>query len=275
MYNPRVPDSQRELMLSTSQPVTLALVALTVLTAGCARDTVSVNRYQLISLNETVSSHQADLTYLRVAGDSRHNELMDTSQESTRRILDAISEQVKPPECPPAPRVPACTVAESGETGRGERVNGKLVVGEVEKAFLMGPDFVYDARVDSGAETSSMDARDVKRFERDGKEWVRFDVPVPDSEPEAAETLERRVVRNVRIIQANQEDHERRPVVELQFQIGTHIQKAEFTLSDRAHLTYPLLIGRNILRDVMLIDVGKEYSTELPRALITRTNADN
>ena len=29
----------------------------------------------------------------------------------------------------------------------------------------------------------------------------------------------------------------------------------------------PVLIGRNILRDVMLVDVGKEYATELPESI--------
>jgi len=48
---------------------------------------------------------------------------------------------------------------------------------------------------------------------------------------------------------------------------------AEFTLSDRSNLTYQALIGRNVLRDVMLIDVGKEYATELPESI--RTDNDN
>ena len=44
-------------------------------------------------------------------------------------------------------------------------------------------------------------------------------------------------------------------------------QVAEFTLADRTNLTYEVLIGRNILRDVMLVDVGKEYATELPESI--------
>ena len=49
------------------------------------------------------------------------------------------------------------------ETQAPATASRKLVVGEVEKAFLVGPNFIYDARIDSGAETSSMDARDVQR----------------------------------------------------------------------------------------------------------------
>jgi len=57
-------------------------------------------------------------------------------------------------------------------------------------------------------------------------------------------------------------------VVELQFAIGDHQQVAEFTLADRTNLTYEVLIGRNVLRDVMLIDVGKEFATELPESYL-------
>lgn len=268
MYNPRDPDRQRETMLSTSKLPAASLLALTALLSGCAGDTVFVKHYEMQGLQEAVATQRSDLGQLRSSSEQQHEELKELNSESTRQIIDTITSRVKPPECPPPPKAEVCTVSSARDTGTSDRVKGKLVVGEVEKAYLVGPNFIYDARVDSGAETSSMDARNVRRFERDGQEWVRFDVPVPGKDEEF-ETLEREVVRNVRIIQANEEDYERRAVVELQFRIGDHEQKAEFTLSDRAHLTYPLLIGRNILRDVMLIDVGTEYSTELPRGIRT------
>ncbi len=268
MYNPRDLDSQRDPMLSTSKPLVASLLAFAALLSGCAADSVMVNHYDIQRLQDSVASQNADLTYLKSTGDRQYQELSELNHESTQKIIDTINRQVKPPECPPAPRAPVCAAQVTSDNGSSARVKGKLVVGEVEKAFLVGPNFIYDARIDSGAETSSMDARDVRRFERDGQEWVRFDIPVPGRDGEF-ETLERKVVRNVRIIQANEETYERRAVVELQFRIGDHEQKAEFTLSDRNHLTYPLLIGRNILRDVMLIDVGKEYSTELPRSIRT------
>ena len=108
-------------------------------------------------------------------------------------------------------------------------------------------------------------------FERDGSNWVRFDVPVPGAEEFI--TLEKEISRRVKVIQASADGAERRVVVELQFSIGDHQQVAEFTLADRSNLTYQALIGRNVLRDVMLIDVGKEYATELPESI--RNDNDN
>lgn len=268
MYNSRDLDSQRENMLSTSKPLAPALLTLAALLSGCAADSVSVKRYEMQGLQDAVASQNADLTELKVSGGRQYEELKELQSDATRQIISTIQQQVEPPKCPPVPKARSCTADSTRDSSTSDRVKGKLVVGEVEKAFLVGPNFIFDARIDSGAETSSMDARNVQRFERDGQEWVRFDIPVPGKDDEF-KSLERKVVRNVRIIQANEEDYERRAVVELQFRIGDHEQKAEFTLSDRAHLTYTLLIGRNILRDVMLIDVGKEYSTELPRSVRT------
>lgn len=262
-------------MLSTRRITQLSgLLTAVIIVTGCATDTMQTNRYELQGMNDALARQQSDLTYLRLTGDSRHQELLETGQDSTRQILDAITRQVQPPECPPVPE-PICTLTDAQDNGQSVYIDGKLVVGEVEKAYLVGPGFVYDARIDSGATTSSMDARNIHRFERDGRQWVRFDIPVPGSETGAVTTIEREISRNARIIQANDDEAERRPVVELQFQIGNRQQKAEFTLSDRSHLTYPILIGRNILRDVMLIDVGREHATELPRPTVNGSQSQD
>ncbi|WP_235937528.1 ATP-dependent zinc protease family protein [Marinobacter caseinilyticus] len=224
-----------------------------------------------------MASQHDQISDLKTTTLIQHQNLMDLNNSVTQRIIDTLSERLERPSCPPVLKQQACAngATDPRAVGRADRLRGKVIVGELEKFYLVGPGYVYDARIDSGANTSSLDARNVKRFERDGKNWVRFEVPVPKSADKLT-TLEREIVRNVRIIQSNEEGYERRAVVELQFAIGNHKQKAEFTLSEREQMTYPVLIGRNILRDVMLIDVGKEYATELPDSLIEASkDSDN
>ena len=133
---------------------------------------------------------------------------------------------------------------------------GKLVVGELEQVWMPNLGLALPARVDTGAETASLDARNIELFERDGKRWVRFEIVHPESgEPLA---LERRLKRMVGLIQANSPESERRPVIKLGITIGHINQSAEFTLSNRSHLDYQMLIGRNILQDVMVVDVSKK-----------------
>ncbi|WP_115717985.1 ATP-dependent zinc protease family protein [Gallaecimonas mangrovi] len=138
----------------------------------------------------------------------------------------------------------------------------KLLVGALESVRLHPSDAVLTARIDTGATSASLDARDIESFEVDGCDWVRFNIPT-DDKGQGFMAVERKVLRWVRIIQSTSEQGERRPVVEFEFDIGPLTQKAEFNLSDRSHLGFPVLIGRNILENVMVVDVSKEYSLKL------------
>ncbi|MDY6890595.1 MAG: RimK/LysX family protein [Pseudomonadota bacterium] len=181
--------------------------------------------------------------------------------DQQQALLEALPRQrahLLPPQ--PATREPST------------RLGGKMIVGETESIYLADPGLIYTARIDSGATTSSLHATNIERFERDGQPWVRFDLSVPGRDETV--TMEHEISRRARIIQANSEDSERRIVVELPFMIGDHRDLAEFTLSDRGHLTYPVLVGRNILRDVMLVDVGQEFVTQLPEGLNREAGAN-
>lgn len=246
--------------------VMVLMACLMLALAGCSKDRYfMVQKQDLDHLDRSMQTQRATLVTMESNANLRQQQLIDLNQTSTRTIVDAIRTQVARPSCPPVTRLASCPQTDN-EKARADHLKGKLVVGEVEHIYLAEPDQVYTARIDSGAETSSIDARNITRFERDGNNWVRFDVPVPGTDKLV--TLEKEISRRVRVIQASADEAERRVVVELQFAIGDHQQVAEFTLTDRTNLTYEVLIGRNVLRDVMLIDVGKEYATELPAAIL-------
>ncbi|MDB4542743.1 RimK/LysX family protein [bacterium] len=137
-----------------------------------------------------------------------------------------------------------------------EDVSGKLLVGQLEQVWLPNLGLALPGRIDTGAETASLDARNIELFERNGRRWVRFEI----MHPETGEPLpmERRLKRMVTIVQSNSAEAERRPVIKLGITIGHISQTAEFTLTNRSHLDYQLLIGRNILQDVIIVDVSKK-----------------
>ena len=136
-----------------------------------------------------------------------------------------------------------------------EDVSAKLIVGRQEQVWLEDIQLALPARVDTGAETASLDAHNIELFERNGKRWVRFEILQPESgEPLQ---LERRLKRIASVIQSNTSEAEKRPVIKLGIKIGHVSQSAEFTLSNRSHLDYQMLIGRNILKDVMIVDVSQ------------------
>jgi hypothetical protein len=53
----------------------------------------------------------------------------------------------------------------------------------------------------------------------------------------------------------------RRPLVKIKIKIKAKIMEEEFTLADRSHMKYPILIGQNILKKGnFLIDPNKEVN---------------
>ncbi len=187
-------------------------------------------------------------------------------EETIAMLSESLEEQkrlaaVPPPPPPPVvdrPRVvcPKLPPRPAQATNVNDTAfQDKQVVGEKEQVYLNDLGISMPARIDTGATTASMDARNIQFFERNGEEWVRFIVYHPETR-EPIE-VERKRVRRVHIVQSSAEEPERRPVVEMRITLGKITQNAEFTLADRSKLEQPMLIGRNVLRDVMLVDVSR------------------
>lgn len=154
-----------------------------------------------------------------------------------------VTKVICPRITPPAPKLPPAETP----------VMDKLIVGLREQALLTGLDIVVPTRISTSVANSVLDARNIQMFERNGEEWVRFTVYNPDTkEPHV---LERKRLR-FQTVATSANTNDKRPVVEMRFTLGKLTQKGEFILADRSHSEFPLLIGRNILRDVMLVDVS-------------------
>ena len=125
------------------------------------------------------------------------------------------------------------------------------------------------ARLDTGAKTSSLHAVNVEPFEKDGEEWVRFDLPLDDHlDPESEENagvvleLERPVTRTV-LIKRKGAESQRRYVVKMDFCIAGKTHETQFSLTDRGHFSYPALLGRRFMKDDnVLIDSSDSFLAE-------------
>lgn len=140
-----------------------------------------------------------------------------------------------------------------------EDVEGKVIVGWVEKGLILPEQTAVKVKVDSGALTSSMHAINLERFRRDGKRWVRYDVEVKDADTGEMTTLhfERPVYRQITVRGAGGEDY--RPVVKMRMCIGNRIYEEQFSLRDRSDMTYPVLLGRRTIEHIGLIDVSSTF----------------
>lgn len=131
-----------------------------------------------------------------------------------------------------------------------DRLKGEAIAGYVEKIKVYPGGVKLSARLDTGAQTSSINAPDKELFDKGDDEWVRFTVANEDGDE--AE-LELPVERTVIIRQASG-GTERRPVVMLGFCVRDVFREVEVNLSDRSEMSHPVLVGRNYLEGHILVD---------------------
>ena len=137
--------------------------------------------------------------------------------------------------------------------------DSRTLLGRVEKVYMDPPGMEFNARIDTGAQTSSLNAIDIVEFERDGKPHVRFNVINPKTGEKTEIT--RRLRRYARVKELNNKESQNRPVVRMRVVIDDIDEQINFTLVDRSKLKNQVLIGRNLLRDLAIVDVSKKYTT--------------
>jgi hypothetical protein len=133
------------------------------------------------------------------------------------------------------------------------------ILGWVENAHLPDPGLELRAKLDTGAETSSIDARILKKFRKAGKRWIRFSVADRDSGEEFVIVRER--VRTIGVVQ-HDGSRQTRPVVKMKICLAGTLLDAEVSLIDRSEFNYPLLLGRGALASFALIDAGNTFLSQ-------------
>ncbi|MFC3285612.1 retropepsin-like aspartic peptidase RloA3 [Litchfieldella rifensis] len=133
------------------------------------------------------------------------------------------------------------------------------VFGWVEKATVEPWGVEVKAKLDSGALTSSLDARDIERFEKDGEEWVRFRLELEDEDSGevTTETLERPVNRKLLLRGAGGETH--RVTVIMTICVGDTLYEEDFSLRNRENMLYPVLLGRRTIEHLGLLDATRTF----------------
>lgn len=146
----------------------------------------------------------------------------------------------------------------------------KNVYGLNEKALLPELQLVLPAKLDTGAETASLSAKNIEIFKRDGSPWVRFQLAV-DGKHEA-KTLVRPLVRISHIKRragdmapGETEAYTQRPVIAMDVCMGDNLHNIEVNLTDRTSFEYPFLLGSEALKKFdALVDPSERFSAGSP-----------
>lgn len=202
---------------------------------------------ELEDINYDIETVYTSIDALRESLDEQYAEICESQQTKLTKENEAVKRNLRSSQRRYARLEKRC------ET---RNVIGKLLIGEVENVRLLNENLELSARIDTGAETSSLGVYRLQEFERDGKTWVKFKLVNKKSAP----TYEYRVTGRVRIKQnANSEGDER---FEIKMNIGIgnkDYPRQIFNLTDRSYLDHQVLIGRSFLTDVAIVDTGSKY----------------
>ena len=61
-------------------------------------------------------------------------------------------------------------------------------------------------------------------------------------------------------IKSHHKDATARPVVELNFCLDGHVYLGEFSLADRRRFNYPVLLGRRVLKQGIMVDASTTFT---------------
>ena len=129
------------------------------------------------------------------------------------------------------------------------------VVGYLEDAVILPSGLEIKAKMDTGADVTSIHALNIERYRKDGEDWVSFVVDTGERKMR----FRRAVERIVRIRRAGAVVVER-PVVRLRLCIAGYEKLAEVNLADRSRMSSPLLVGRKFMKSGgLVIDSGQTY----------------
>lgn len=114
------------------------------------------------------------------------------------------------------------------------------------------------AKVDTGADTSSLHAFNTERFLKDGVEYVRFDIHPKQRSRKPVIHCEAPVVKT-RTVRNPGGRAEVRPVIRTRVIVAGKEFDALINLTTRDEMTFRMLLGRRTIRRHFLVDPGRSY----------------
>lgn len=139
------------------------------------------------------------------------------------------------------------------------------IVGRLERInFPQLNLFDIDAKVDTGAYTSSLHCHHIKEFEKEGSKFVKFNLLDPSHETYNEKLFELPVYRT-KVVKSSNGSTEERFVIKTEVQLFEQLFEAELSLTDRSAMKYPVLLGRKMINDRFLVDVSQKYLTKKNR----------
>jgi hypothetical protein len=134
-------------------------------------------------------------------------------------------------------------------------VSAKEVIGWVENVGVSSSNAIVKAKIDTGADSSSLHCECITPYERDGDQWVRFTITDIDDK---SVSYEKKIIRTTKV-KRHFGNVQERIVVRMGICIGDQYGETDVSLVDRSGFNYSMLIGRKYLKDKFMVDPGETF----------------
>lgn len=140
------------------------------------------------------------------------------------------------------------------ETQLAHASDQPVIAGWAEAVRIYPGEIQVNAKLDTGANTSSLHVESPVFYSRDSSNWVRFEFR---NRRGVATIIDRPIIRVAKIKEAGDRLQER-PVITIGVCLGNLFQETEVTLFDRTGFNFALLLGRRFLAGKVLVDSSRK-----------------
>jgi hypothetical protein len=235
--------------LSFGDETLIFVLSLFLLNASCSffntriEDPVS----EEISITREVVPESDDRVYLR-------EELANAKEDIKAELREMILEEILP-EIWTAKQHKDNIEIKDGQQRAMQSAKEKTFIGRVEWVKWKDPEFMTQARIDSGAKTCSIHAENIKEVQINGEPFVQFETLDDD---ENRYTIVRRVVAKTKVKNTSGKTSSRF-VIRATIRLGNNLHDINVNLNDRTKLNYKFLVGRNLLIGNYIVDVSESH----------------
>ena len=131
-------------------------------------------------------------------------------------------------------------------------------IGWIEHVQIPTNDITFTAKIDTGADHSSLNARNIEIYDDNGSERVRFETETKEGKVGKFDLPLLRMAN----IKRKRAEPIQRPVVSMDLCIGNILKTAQVNLANRQNFKYRMLIGRSFLKDEYLVNPGKKFTAK-------------
>ncbi|MDH3392200.1 MAG: RimK/LysX family protein, partial [Desulfobulbaceae bacterium] len=119
-------------------------------------------------------------------------------------------------------------------------------------------------KVDTGARSSSLHAFNQRVFEKDGVQWVRFQVHPVQRKSDKTVEVQAEIVE-FRSVRSSSGKTSMRPVILTNVTLLGFTWPVELTLARRDEMGFRMLLGREAFRGRFLVNAGKSFYNGKPK----------